>query len=265
MSNSDVDFDFVNYVDSNCFQGCSRLSTLLLNNNMLSLGDDKTRKIFRTLANVRHLELRNVGIIKLDNGTLSELPNLSQLFLSENFISDIPDGAFDGLLNLTTLDLSNCKISTIKETAFSAVARERFQHVDLSGNLFDCSCALRWFQVWRRQNPALFANSSSTYTCSYTEYTITGALRRILFNLSEQACLLSPLTHVWVFQLRLFIQTWVCSEFCTTCEGVFVCARQFAEPWAAETTTNDCLALETISTTFSWPMPKETRTGSADD
>lgn len=196
LSDSNVDFDFVNYVDSNCFQGCSRLTTLLLNNNILSLGDDKTLKIFRTLANVRYLELRNVGITKFDNGTLSELPNLSQLFLSENLISYIPDGAFDGLLNLTTLDLSNCEISTIKETAFSAAARERFQRLDLSGNPFDCSCALRWFQVWRRQNPALFGNSSSTYTCSDIDYRITGA---DAFYLSEQACLLSPLTYTWIF------------------------------------------------------------------
>ena len=207
LSNNSLDFGFIMCVKPDSFQGCPRLTTLLIDRNYFGVDKDTRDKYFRTVANLSHLDLGNMDMWTLTSDTFSYLPKLCQLFLSGNGLSDIPDGAFDSLLNLTTLDLSNNDISVIRETTFNATTRGRLQHLDLSGNPFECSCELQWFMTWRRKDPAVFS-SSSNYTCSDVD---DGIDMRNSFFLSDQACLLSfiasivLLCGIWYMYIFLFV------------------------------------------------------------
>ncbi|KAK7108091.1 toll-like receptor 2 type-2 [Littorina saxatilis] len=192
-----LDFDLFD-VDPEAFHGCLGLETLVLDkNSFLMLDKEICRKMFRTLSHLRRLSLMDVGVASPNTDILSELANLSHLSLARNFISDIPDGAFDDMPNLVSVDLSSNYLTRIRETSFNATTCQKWQHLDLSGNPFTCSCALRWFFTWLREDPGLFSNSTSNYTCyCYFCDDITGDEHT--FFLSDQACLFSRDTYAGI-------------------------------------------------------------------
>ncbi|ELU15549.1 hypothetical protein CAPTEDRAFT_66563, partial [Capitella teleta] len=116
------------YLSHNWITGISNNSFInLLNLTVLGLSDNEMTSI-------------ETGAFKGFRGSV----NLKMLHLKSLFIANI-EGLFYGLTSLETLSLSNNRISVVNITAFPRTLLKNLDRLNLSGNPFECSCALLWF------------------------------------------------------------------------------------------------------------------------
>lgn len=83
-------------------------------------------------SDVNWLDLSRNNITRLRPRTLSRIPGLVHLKLSQNNIRDIGDDAFHGLDNIQVLDLDLNDLSVLVQTTFAGA--ESVVHLDISGN-----------------------------------------------------------------------------------------------------------------------------------
>nr|QNL15318.1 toll-like receptor 13 [Littorina littorea] len=179
-------------VDDDSFAGCPSLQMLQLSHTYFDTVDElKFVKLFGNLTKLQRLYLGGAGLRKLSPEMLSGFTSLQKLLLYRNKVRSLPDGVVDNLLSLTELDLGFNQIIVVKETTFSPETLQRLQRLDLSGNAFDCSCDLRWFQSWLASGPKVLKHPYFKYMCSNLRDTNVTS-----FYMSEQACLLSRDTNV---------------------------------------------------------------------
>ncbi|KAK7113516.1 hypothetical protein V1264_012789 [Littorina saxatilis] len=182
----------VSNIDNESFAGLPNIRTLQLSHNYFeTVSVDKFAKLFGNLTTLVKLYMCAGRLKVISAEMLSRFKSLNKLVLCQNRLTSLPDGVLDGLVNLQVLDMGANQISVVKETTFSQNTRDRLQSVDLSGNPFDCSCDLRWFQSWLASGPKALTHSRFKYTCSNLPNTNVTS-----FYLSDQACLLSRDTNV---------------------------------------------------------------------
>nr|QNL15315.1 toll-like receptor 11 [Littorina littorea] len=177
----------VSNIDNESFAGLPNIRTLQLSHNYFeTVSVDKFAELFGNLTTLVKLYMCAGRLKVISAKMLSRFKSLNKLVLCQNRLTSLPDGVLDGLVNLQVLDMGANQISVVKETTFSQNTRDRLQRVDLSGNPFDCSCDLRWFQSWLASGPKALTHSRFKYTCSNLPDTNVTS-----FYLSEQACLFS--------------------------------------------------------------------------
>lgn len=150
LEHLDLSQNALNSVDTNTFKKLKHLKSLNLSFNMISKIERDTFKenelltrldlsrnsISRmnriTAPTLTHLNMTWCQIMTIDPDAISGLPELVELDLSNNLISEIPDTLSSE--NLQSLDLSMNRMSTIRNSTFFGfpdIAR-----INLSGNRF---------------------------------------------------------------------------------------------------------------------------------
>ena len=191
---NNVDFGNDDVVHPDCFAGCFSLTKLQLSHSSFdTVSGEKWQRIFKDLGKLQWLYMGDCFVRNLSADAFSRLPSLTKLALYRNSISRLPDGVFDGLSNLTHLDLNRNQLSVIKESTFNASTRSRLTFLDLSGNPFDCSCSLLWFQGWFISDSHLFSRSWTEYGCKNLPGTDVAS-----FFVNRQACLLSRAASIFL-------------------------------------------------------------------
>jgi hypothetical protein len=163
-----IPMDFLKYLPS--------LETLTL--RQLSLGSfvlTLNSSFFGYRPSLRTVEMTSCGLMKIPKQTFELLPNLCELNLSANTLSEFDVSlACNGALSV--LDLSQNSLDTLPVSVtqcLSAVAdRKRLTNdrlsVDLTGNTLSCLCNniyfVKWFAAVSGDNVIYFPNADS-YEC----------------------------------------------------------------------------------------------------
>ena len=118
LSHIDVSFKKIIKIDSNVFQGLTKLETLNLRNNNLS---EINGGLFKSLSSLKELYLSNNKLKKIESDAFKGLGKLETLALSENEIEAIASDAFENCKNLKALNLNNNKLRRIDGECFKAL------------------------------------------------------------------------------------------------------------------------------------------------
>lgn len=120
------------------------------------------------------LQLWEMGLLRIPYEAIKELPNLSELNMSQNKIKCIHHFAFTSNGNLTLLDLSSNPIAIVHSDAFEGLAKLSTLLLDntntltmlpegvfdplpngvkicLYGNKWNCDCHIKWLKSWTEE------------------------------------------------------------------------------------------------------------------
>ena len=111
------------------FQGLTRLQSLRLNNNDLTILPDN---VFDGLTSLEWLKLKNNDLSELPDNVFDDLASLRSLSLDDNDLGELPDNVFDGLANLSSLSLDGNDLGELPNNVFDGLAN--LSSLSLDGN-----------------------------------------------------------------------------------------------------------------------------------
>nr|XP_036214823.1 peroxidasin homolog isoform X4 [Bactrocera oleae]XP_036214824.1 peroxidasin homolog isoform X4 [Bactrocera oleae] len=78
-------------------------------------------ELLKNLKSLISLDLSTNRISKIDGNAFSDLKNLRELLLGQNYLSDIPDGLFNNVNSLISLNLFSNNLTTIESSDFQGL------------------------------------------------------------------------------------------------------------------------------------------------
>lgn len=121
-----------------------RVQKLYLSNTKLS--DSNFWQILQHLPRLSYLHADNSGLSMLTPNEFKNT-NLSYISIRHNHLFKLFEGTFSGLeQTLESINLRNNRLNGVEECVFKHLKVLKF--LDLSSNLFDCTCGLQWFSDW---------------------------------------------------------------------------------------------------------------------
>uniref|UniRef100_A0A8D0HFX9 Glycoprotein V platelet n=1 Tax=Sphenodon punctatus TaxID=8508 RepID=A0A8D0HFX9_SPHPU len=121
------------------------------------------QNVFRGLCELLSLSLHTNNLSSLPEGIFQGLQKLQVVSLSENGINILPGNLFQNLSCLKAIYLNHTKLHSLPRDFFSPLPR--LQEVSLSGNPWECTCAIAGFVEWLRNSSAVVKDAPSL-TCS---------------------------------------------------------------------------------------------------
>ncbi|XP_036436634.1 leucine-rich repeat-containing protein 19-like [Colossoma macropomum] len=108
---------------------------------------DESNKTLTSIPTTYHsnttkliLHHNSINMTILDAKALSTYPNITELDLSFNHISELPAVAFSALTNLEVLNLRGNRLQTIRNDTFSDL--KKLKRLELQENPWNCTCLL---------------------------------------------------------------------------------------------------------------------------
>ncbi|KFP78853.1 Toll-like receptor 4, partial [Acanthisitta chloris] len=144
------------HVHSQCtFCGLDSLQVLKMSGN--SFENNKLANNFKNLSHLHTLDISSCMLVQVDRSTFDALSELKELNISNNKLLTFDPGVYQPLQALRVLDFSNNQLTVLLDSALE-ILPESLVLLDISQNLFDCSCAHLNFLKWVKEKQELLQN-----------------------------------------------------------------------------------------------------------
>ncbi|NXS78949.1 TLR4 protein, partial [Erpornis zantholeuca] len=143
-------------VKSQCtFCGLNSLQVLKMAGN--SFQDNKLANNFKNLSHLHTLDISSCKLVHVDQSTFDALSELEELNISNNKLMIFDPGVYQPLQSLRVLDFSRNQLPVLLDSA-REILPDSLVLLDISQNLFDCSCVHLDFLTWIREKQELLQN-----------------------------------------------------------------------------------------------------------
>ncbi|NXO87015.1 TLR4 protein, partial [Sitta europaea] len=143
-------------VKSQCtFCGLNSLQVLKMAGN--SFGDNKLANNFKNLSHLHTLDISSCKLEHVDQNTFDALSELKELNISNNKLLTLTPGVYQPLQALRVLDFSRNQLTVLLDSA-REILPDSLVLLDISQNLFDCSCVHLDFLKWVKEKQELLQN-----------------------------------------------------------------------------------------------------------
>ncbi|NXA73198.1 TLR4 protein, partial [Thryothorus ludovicianus] len=143
-------------VKSQCtFCGLNSLQVLKMAGN--SFADNKLANNFKNLSHLHTLDISSCKLEHVDQNTFDALSELKELYISNNKLLTFSPGVYQPLQALRVLDFSRNQLTVLLESA-REILPDSLVLLDISQNLFDCSCVHLDFLKWIEEKQELLQN-----------------------------------------------------------------------------------------------------------
>ncbi|NXO13122.1 TLR4 protein, partial [Oriolus oriolus] len=143
-------------VKSQCtFCGLNSLQVLKMAGN--SFEDNKLANNFKNLSHLHTLDISSCKLVHVAQSTFDALSELKELNISNNKLLTFDPGVYRPLQALRVLDFSRNQLTVLLESA-REILPDSLVLLDISQNLFDCSCVHLDFLTWIREKQELLQN-----------------------------------------------------------------------------------------------------------
>ncbi|NXS15126.1 TLR4 protein, partial [Mystacornis crossleyi] len=143
-------------VKSQCtFCGLNSLQVLKMAGN--SFEDNKLANHFKNLSHLHTLDISSCKLVHVDQSTFDALSELKELNISNNKLLMFDPGVYQPLQALQVLDFSRNQLTSLSDPA-RKILPDSLVLLDISQNLFDCSCVYLDFLAWTREKQELLQN-----------------------------------------------------------------------------------------------------------
>ncbi|NXF95415.1 TLR4 protein, partial [Eubucco bourcierii] len=144
------------HVKSQCaFCGLNSLRVLKMAGN--SFENNKLDNSFKNLSHLHILDISSCKLVHVDQSTFDALSELKELNISNNKLLTFDPVVYKPLRALRVLDFSNNQLSVLLDSALE-ILPESLVLLDISQNLFDCSCTHLNFLKWVKEKQQLLQN-----------------------------------------------------------------------------------------------------------
>eukprot|EP00057_Strongylocentrotus_purpuratus_P029555 XP_011684029.1 PREDICTED: toll-like receptor 3 [Strongylocentrotus purpuratus] len=144
------------------FQKLTTLQNLNLDDcNILSLHSH----LFHDLVSLRMLSLTGNRIQQLRYDMLTELRQLTRIYLDRNLLSYLDETIFSNNLRLEYLSLADNKLTRLNQSTFRPI-KNSLSSLDISENPLLCNCDLKWLLDWQKRSPNLTMQHTTITICS---------------------------------------------------------------------------------------------------
>ncbi|XP_065551777.1 toll-like receptor 4 [Lathamus discolor] len=168
------------HVKSQCtFCGLNSLRVLKMAGN--SFESNRLANNFKNLSHLHTLDISGCKLVHVDRSTFDALSELKELNISNNKLLSFDPVVYKPLQALTALDFSNNQLSVLLDSALE-ILPDSLVLLDISQNLFDCSCVYENFLKWIKEKQELLQNKESMI-CHTPAYVKNVTLSR--FDLSS--------------------------------------------------------------------------------
>ncbi|NXI59652.1 TLR4 protein, partial [Chloroceryle aenea] len=155
------------HVKSQCaFCGLNSLRVLKMAGN--SFENNKLANNFKNLTHLHTLDISSCKLAQVDRNTFDALSELKELNISNNKLLVFDPVVYKPLQALTVLDFSHNQLSVLLDSALE-ILPDSLVMLDISQNLFDCSCSYLNFLKWVKENQELLQNKE-LMTCHTPVY-----------------------------------------------------------------------------------------------
>nr|XP_005301444.1 toll-like receptor 4 [Chrysemys picta bellii] len=163
-----LDISYTNtHVESQyVFCGLASLQVLKMAGN--SFKDNNLGDSFKNLTQLLTLDVSSCKVIQVSLSTFSSLGKLQTLNISHNKLLTFDHPAYKPLQALTVLDFSSNQLTVLTENAQESLPSS-LVHLDLSYNLFICSCNHLSFLKWAQEHGELL-RSTELMVCISPEH-----------------------------------------------------------------------------------------------
>ncbi|KFZ55508.1 Toll-like receptor 4, partial [Antrostomus carolinensis] len=144
------------HVKSQCtFCGLNSLRVLKMAGN--SFENNILANNFKNLSHLHTLDISSCKLVQVDQSTFDALSELKELNISNNKLLSFDPVVYKPLQALTALDFSNNQLSVLLDSALE-ILPDSLVLLDISQNLFECSCVYLNFLKWIKENQELLQN-----------------------------------------------------------------------------------------------------------
>nr|UHH89832.1 TLR4 [Eudyptes pachyrhynchus] len=144
------------HVKSECtFCGLNSLQVLKMAGN--SFEHNKLAENFQNLSRLHTLDISSCKLVQVDRSTFGALSELKTLNISNNKLLSFDPVVYKPLRALTALDFSNNQLSVLSDSALE-ILPDSLVLLDISQNLFECSCVHLNFLKWIKEKQELLQN-----------------------------------------------------------------------------------------------------------
>ncbi|KFO82416.1 Toll-like receptor 4, partial [Cuculus canorus] len=164
------------HVKSQCtFCGLNSLQVLKMSGN--SFENNKLANNFKNLSHLHTLDISSCKLVQVDKSTFDALSELKELNISNNKLLIFDPVVYKPLQALTALDFSNNQLSVLLDSALE-ILPDSLVMLDISQNLFECSCVHLNFLKWVKENQELLQNRElmKCHTPAYVKNTSLSVL-----------------------------------------------------------------------------------------
>ncbi|KAM6047084.1 toll-like receptor 4 isoform 1-T1 [Theristicus caerulescens] len=144
------------HVKSQCtFCGLNSLQVLKMAGN--SFENNKLANNFKNLTHLHTLDISSCKLVQVDQSTFDALSGLKELNISNNKLLSFDPVVYEPLQALTALDFSNNQLTVLLDSALE-ILPDSLVLLDISQNLFECSCAYLNFLKWIKEKQDILQN-----------------------------------------------------------------------------------------------------------